>query len=45
MRNKIIEPRSFEDIADEDWATIIETNLMSGMRLSRHYLPKMKAKN
>ncbi len=41
----IYEPKSFEDIADEDWAAIIETNFMSGVRLSRHYLPKMKAKN
>jgi NAD(P)-dependent dehydrogenase (short-subunit alcohol dehydrogenase family) len=41
----IYEPKSFEDIADEDWAAIIETNFMSGVRLSRHYLPTMKAKN
>ena len=41
----IYEPKSFENIADEDWATIIETNFMSGVRLSRHYLPTMKAKN
>ncbi len=41
----IYEPKSFEDISDEDWMAIIETNFMSGVRLSRHYLPKMKAKN
>jgi NAD(P)-dependent dehydrogenase (short-subunit alcohol dehydrogenase family) len=41
----IYEPKSFEDIADENWAAIIETNFMSGVRLSRHYLPRMKAKN
>jgi NAD(P)-dependent dehydrogenase (short-subunit alcohol dehydrogenase family) len=41
----IYEPKSFENIADEDWATIIETNFMSGVRLSRHYLPTMRAKN
>ena len=28
-----------------DWTAIIETNFMSGVRLSRHYLPKMMAKN
>ena len=39
------EPKAFEDIADEDWMAIIETNFMSGVRLSRHYLPKMKARN
>lgn len=40
----IYEPKSFEDISDEDWTAIIETNFMSGVRLSRHYLPTMKAK-
>ena len=39
------EPKPFEEISDQDWAAIIETNFMSGARLSRHYLPKMKAKN
>src|SRR5206468_8461168 len=38
------EVKSFEDISDEAWTTIIETNFMSGVRLSRHYLPKMKAR-
>src|SRR5437899_5850438 len=36
-------PKSFEEITDADWASIIETNFMSGMRLSRHYLPQMQA--
>jgi len=39
------EPKPFEEISDEDWAAIIETNFMSGVRLSRHYLPRMKARN
>jgi NAD(P)-dependent dehydrogenase (short-subunit alcohol dehydrogenase family) len=26
-----------------DWAHLIETNFMSGVRLCRHYLPKMKS--
>jgi NAD(P)-dependent dehydrogenase (short-subunit alcohol dehydrogenase family) len=39
------EPKPFEEISDQDWMTIIETNFMSGVRLSRHYLPRMKAKN
>jgi len=41
----IYELKSFEDTSDEDWMAMIETNFMSGVRLSRHYLPKMRAKN
>ena len=41
----LYEPKPFESISDEDWMAIIETNFMSGVRLSRCYLPKMKAKN
>lgn len=36
-------PKPFEEITDEDWEAIIETNFMSGVRLSRHYLPKMRS--
>jgi NAD(P)-dependent dehydrogenase (short-subunit alcohol dehydrogenase family) len=39
------EPKPFEEISDRDWIEIIETNFMSGARLSRYYLPKMKANN
>ena len=39
------EPKPFESISDQDWQAIIETNFMSGVRLSRTYLPKMKAMN
>lgn len=35
--------KPFEEITDADWGSIIETNFMSGVRLSRHYLPRMKA--
>jgi len=38
-------PQPFEKISDADWLSIIETNFMSGVRLSRYYLPRMKAKN
>jgi NAD(P)-dependent dehydrogenase (short-subunit alcohol dehydrogenase family) len=38
-------PQAFEKISDADWLSMIETNFMSGVRLSRHYLPRMKAKN
>ena len=34
-------PRAFEDIADEDWLNLFQTNVMSGVRLTRHYLPAM----
>ncbi len=36
-------PKAFEEISDADWTSIIETNFLSGVRLSRHYLPVMKA--
>ena len=41
----VYEPKPFEQITDNDWRAIIETNFMSGVRLSRHYLPRMKAAN
>jgi NAD(P)-dependent dehydrogenase (short-subunit alcohol dehydrogenase family) len=41
----IFEPKSFADIPDEDWFRLFEVNVMSGVRLSRHYFPKMLAKN
>ena len=41
----IYEVKPFEQITDDDWHSIIETNFMSGVRLSRHYLPRMKAAN
>jgi NAD(P)-dependent dehydrogenase (short-subunit alcohol dehydrogenase family) len=34
--------KSFEELTDDDWLGLIETNFMSGVRLSRHYLPRMK---
>jgi len=37
------EHRPFEAISDADWQAIIEINFMSGVRLSRRYLPGMKA--
>jgi len=41
----IFEPKPFEQVTDADWNKFIETNFMSGVRLSRHYLPRMKARN
>lgn len=37
-------PKPFEEITDADWRAIIETNFLSGVRLSRHYLPRMRQK-
>src|SRR5450631_1351967 len=39
----IFEPKDFEAIPDEDWFRFFEVNVLSGVRLSRHYLPRMKA--
>jgi NAD(P)-dependent dehydrogenase (short-subunit alcohol dehydrogenase family) len=41
----VYEPKPFEAISDQEWREIIETNFMSGVRLSRHYLPEMKVMN
>lgn len=41
----IFEPKDFADITDEDWDEMMEVNLMSGVRLSRHYFGKMLAQN
>ncbi len=38
----IFDPKPFEDIPDQDWTRFFETNVMSGVRLSRAYLPSMK---
>lgn len=41
----IFEPKDFKDIPDEDWFRFFEVNVMSGVRLSRHILPKMLERN
>jgi NAD(P)-dependent dehydrogenase (short-subunit alcohol dehydrogenase family) len=41
----IFEPKPFEEISDQDWLRFFDVNVMSGVRLSRHYLPRMKQKN
>lgn len=35
----------FEDISDEEWFKMFDVNVMSAVRLSRHYFPKMMEKN
>jgi NAD(P)-dependent dehydrogenase (short-subunit alcohol dehydrogenase family) len=41
----IFEPQSFEQISDEDWIRFFETNVLSGVRLSRHYVRGMRSRN
>jgi NAD(P)-dependent dehydrogenase (short-subunit alcohol dehydrogenase family) len=41
----IYEVKAFENISDEDWLHIFQVNVLSGIRLSRYYLPKMKIQN
>src|SRR5207302_3581596 len=38
----IFEPKPFEDISDEEWRRFFDVNVLSGVRLSRAYLPGMK---
>jgi hypothetical protein len=37
----IFEPKPFEQIPDADWFRFFEVNVLSGVRLSRFYLPRM----
>ncbi|HET9955319.1 MAG TPA: SDR family oxidoreductase [Polyangiaceae bacterium] len=41
----IFEVRPFEEISDRDWFRFFETNVLSGVRLSRAYLPAMRKRN
>ena len=41
----IFGPKDFFDITDDDWTKFFETNVMSGVRLSRHYLRGMMAQS
>jgi NAD(P)-dependent dehydrogenase (short-subunit alcohol dehydrogenase family) len=41
----IFEPKPFEQISDADWLRFFETNVLSGVRLSRHYIPGMRERN
>jgi NAD(P)-dependent dehydrogenase (short-subunit alcohol dehydrogenase family) len=41
----IFEPRGFFDIPDDDWSRFFEVNVMSGIRLSRAYMPGMLKRN
>src|SRR5579863_10485104 len=41
----IFETKPFEQIPDDDWKRFFEVNVLSGVRLSRHYIGPMKQKN
>jgi NAD(P)-dependent dehydrogenase (short-subunit alcohol dehydrogenase family) len=41
----IFEPRPFAEIPDADWLRFFEVNVLSGVRLVRHYLPGMLKNN
>ena len=41
----IFEPKPFAEIPDADWYRLFEVNVMSGVRLARHYLAGMLSKN
>src|SRR5882762_4408672 len=41
----IFEPKPFGEITDADWLRFFEVNVLSGVRLSRHYVPGMVQRN
>jgi len=41
----IFEPTPFDQISDSEWLRFFEVNVMSGVRLSRAYLPPMTKRN
>ncbi|MDE8653092.1 SDR family NAD(P)-dependent oxidoreductase [Novosphingobium album (ex Liu et al. 2023)] len=41
----IYEAKPFAEITDADWLRFFEVNVLSGIRLSRHYFPQMLARD
>jgi len=41
----IFEPKGFFDVSDRDWSRFYDVNVMSGVRLSRAYMPGMLQRN
>ena len=40
----IFDPKPFGEIGDDEWMKTFETNVLSGVRLSRAYLPRMRTR-
>ena len=38
----IFEPKAFEEIPDDGWRRLFDVNVLSGVRLARLYLPRMR---
>jgi NAD(P)-dependent dehydrogenase (short-subunit alcohol dehydrogenase family) len=41
----IFEPKPFAQISDADWLRFFEANVLSGVRLARHYVETMRARD
>ena len=41
----IFEPKPFGQISDADWLRIFEVNMLSGIRLARHYVEGMRSRD
>ena len=41
----IFETKVFGEITDTDWLRFFEANVLSGVRLARHYVPGMRSRN
>ena len=41
----IFEPKPFAEIPDADWMRFFESNVLSGIRLARHYVGGMRSRN
>ncbi|WP_110112114.1 SDR family oxidoreductase [Bacillus sp. CGMCC 1.16541] len=39
------EVKAFEEVTDDEWMEYFQVNVMTAVRLSRHFLPKMIARN
>jgi NAD(P)-dependent dehydrogenase (short-subunit alcohol dehydrogenase family) len=37
--------KPFESLSDQDWLKAFDTNVMTGVRVTRHYLPAMRERN
>jgi NAD(P)-dependent dehydrogenase (short-subunit alcohol dehydrogenase family) len=41
----IYEPKTFEEISDDDWRRLFEVNVLSGVRLARLFVRRMRRRN